>query len=104
MLCLIAILPALAGWVAGQSVQPTITTTINNVAYEAMPTPDALPVDDLLTAIVPTYTSVDGLTEDISSYMTSTAVAAASSDAIASPLSVYVCSGPTRNAVPAIDG
>lgn len=49
-----------------------------------------IPIDDLVDVEIPTYTSTPGLTAAISTYATATAVAAASADQTATPLSVFV--------------
>nr|POF02219.1 hypothetical protein CFP56_65484 [Quercus suber] len=85
MLRLISILPALVRLIAAQEAK-----TIDDVSYEVLPTPDALPIDDLRTVDVPTYTSTPGLTAEIISYVTATAVAAASVEQSETPFSVFV--------------
>lgn len=84
----VVLAPALAGLVRAQA--STITSTISDVIYDVLPTADALPFDDLLDIEPPTYTSVDGLSSEITSYVTATAIASASADVNASPLSVFV--------------
>nr|POF15324.1 hypothetical protein CFP56_42213 [Quercus suber] len=91
MLRLITVLPALARLVAAQEV-----TTIDDVSYDVVPTPDALPLDDLRNVEVPTYTSIAGLTAEIISYATATAVAAASEEQSETPFTVF----PAVTAVP----
>jgi len=73
------LLPALAGLVSCQ------TTT----SYDINPTPDALPLDDLVDVAVPTYTETPGLDSDIVYYASATAISAAAADATESPLSVF---------------
>lgn len=91
MLRLAALVPALAGLVAAQSV-----TVTEGVTYTAAPTPDALPLDDLLDLPPPVYTSHPGLDSEIISYATATAVAAVVADQTENPLSVY----PAVTAIP----
>jgi hypothetical protein len=91
MLRLAALVPAFAALIAAQSV--TIT---DGVTYSAVPTPDALPLDDLLDLPPPTFTSHAGLDSEIIAYATATAIQAAVADQTENPLSVY----PAVTAIP----
>lgn len=82
----ISLIPAVVGLVAAQSA--TITDTSS---YDVVPTPDALPLDDLRDVDVPTYTVNPGLDSDIIFYATATAIATAAAEQIETPLSVFVC-------------
>ena len=77
-------MPALAVLAAAQN-----ATITSSVSYDPVATPDALPIDELRTVDVSTYTSTLGLFSDISSYRTATAVASASIEQSESPLSVF---------------
>jgi hypothetical protein len=91
MLRLAALVPAFAALIAAQSV-----TVTDGITYSAVPTPDALPLDDLLNLPPPTFTSQAGLDSEIIAYATATAIQAAVADQTANPLSVY----PAVTAVP----
>jgi hypothetical protein len=91
MLRLAALVPAFAALIAAQSV--TIT---DGVTYSAVPTPDALPLEDLRDLPPPTFTSHAGLDSEIIAYATATAIQAAVADQTENPLSVY----PAVTAVP----
>ncbi|KAF4543528.1 Carbohydrate-binding protein [Lasiodiplodia theobromae] len=76
------VLPALAALGASQSTTTDIPADVN-------PTPDALDLDFLRGAAVPTYTTVEGVSSQEVPYATATAIAAVESDLSETPLSVF---------------
>jgi hypothetical protein len=58
--------------------------------------PDALPIDDLASVEVPTYTIPAGLDSDFVPYASETAIAAAAADVTADPLTVFVSGSRSR--------
>ncbi|KAH7057062.1 hypothetical protein B0J12DRAFT_696947 [Macrophomina phaseolina] len=78
------VLPALAALGASQS-----TTASTDVPADVNPTPDALDLAFLRKAVVPTYTTVEGVSSQDIPYSTATAIAAVEADQAETPLSVF---------------
>lgn len=77
------VLQSLAVLAASQS------TTLSDIPADANRTPDALPLDFLRDVPAPTYSTTEGVLSQDVPYATATAIAAASAEQIATPLSIF---------------
>ncbi|GME48836.1 Carbohydrate-binding protein [Neofusicoccum parvum] len=76
------VLPALAALASSQS-------TSTGIPADANPTPDALDLAFLKGVVVPTYTTIEGVSSQDVPYSTATAIAAVKDDVNETPLSVF---------------
>lgn len=82
MFRLLSFAPALVALAAAQDIT-------NSASPDPIPTPDALPLADLQTVSVPTYTEIPGLSSQAVPYATRTAIVSASVEQSETPLSVF---------------